>query len=130
MFDRYIICEHDFRNVISDQGVMGFQLRTRLPYYRGLGLSMVQDITLVVDGQAIPRDALSVTVHGNTYSLSAMETEYVDRWEFGEEAVLTARLPGGLAKGLHKVDLTHTLRISYLPFLSIGSDTKVLALAD
>ncbi|HRF46819.1 MAG TPA: DUF6379 domain-containing protein [Anaerolineales bacterium] len=130
MFDRYIICEHDFRNVVGDQGVVGFQLRTRLPYYRGLGLSMVQDITLVVDGQVIPRDSLSVTVHGNTYSMVAMETAYSDRWEFGEEAVLTARLPGGLAKGLHKVDLTHTLRISYLPFLSIGSDTKVLALAD
>lgn len=130
MFDRYIICEHDFRNVINDQGVMGFQLRTRLPYYRGLGLSMVQDITLVVDGQIIPRDSLNVTVHGNTYSMTEMETEYVDRWEFGEEAVLTAQRPGGLSAGLHKVELTHTLRISYLPFLSIGSDTKVLALAD
>jgi hypothetical protein len=129
MFDRYIICEHDFRNVVSAGEVVGFQLRTRLPYYRGLGLSMVEDIAILIDGQPIPREALSLTVHGNTYALSEMETEYVDRWEFGEEAVLIARFPGGLAAGLHKVDLTHTLRISYLPFLSIGSDTKVLALA-
>mgnify|MGYP000937884905 CR=1 FL=1 len=44
MFDRYIICEHDFHNIVSEQGVVGFQLRTRLPYYRGLGLSMVHRV--------------------------------------------------------------------------------------
>ncbi len=130
MFDRYIICENGFRNVASAGEIVGFQLRTRLPYYRGLGLSMVEDVALSVDGHPIPREALSLSVHGNTYPLSEMETEYVDRWEFGEEAILIAQLPGGLAPGLHKVDVTQTLRISYLPFLATGSDTKVLTLSD
>jgi hypothetical protein len=58
-----------------------------------------------------------------------MEREYEDRWEFGEEGIVTVLKPGGLKKGLHKIEMEDTLRISYLPFLLIGADNKVLELA-
>jgi hypothetical protein len=129
MFDKYIICEQDFRNVVEFGEITGFQFRARLPYYRRLGLSMIEDLAVAVDGKAIPRAALRVTLHGNTYTLSEMETEYEDAWEFGEEAVITVHLPGGLPPGPHQIGMEDTLRISYLPFLSTGSDSKVLELA-
>jgi hypothetical protein len=130
MFDRYMICEHDFRNVTEAGEVTGFQFFARLPYYRGLGLSMIEDLAITVDGRPISREALRVTLHGNTYTMAEMECEYVDRWEFGEEAIITILQPRGLSKGLHKIEMKDTLRISYLPFLSTGSDTKVLELAE
>ena len=129
MFDKYMICEHDFRNMVEAGEVTGFQFKARLPYYRGIGISMIEDLAVTVDAQRFPRQALRITLHGNTYTLDAMEGEYEDRWEFGEEGIVTVQNPGGLTPGLHKIELEAVLRISYLPFLLTGGDTKVLELA-
>jgi hypothetical protein len=129
MFEKYMICEQDFRNVIEDERITGFQFKARLPYYRGLGISMIEDLSVTVDAQRYPRESLRVTIHGNTYTLDEMEQEYEDRWEFGEEGILTVQKPGGLTPGLHKIEMEDTLRISYLPFLLTGKDNKVLELA-
>ena len=128
MFDKYIICENGFQNVTAGGKVTGFQLRARLPYYRGLGISMVEDLSLKVDGEIVPRQALRVTLHGSTYTLDEMEKEYDDRWEFGEEGLVTIDKPGGLTPGKHKIELSPSLRISYLPFILVGQDTKELTL--
>ncbi len=128
MFDQYMICEQDFRNVVEDGRITGFQFQARLPYYRGLGVSMVEDLAVTVDGQRYPRQALQVLLHGNRYTLDEMEHEYEDRWEFGEPASILVQKPGGLSHGLHKIEMQDTLRISYLPFLLVGSDYKVLKL--
>ena len=128
MFDKYIICEDGFRNVSTGDQVTGFQLKARLPYYRGLGISMVEDLAIKVDGIEIPRQAIRVTLHGNTYTLDEMEKEYDDRWEFGEEGIVTVNQAGGLTPGKHKIELSPSLRISYLPFTLVGQDTKELAL--
>jgi hypothetical protein len=129
MFDKYIICENGFRNISEGGKATGFQFKARLPYYRGLGISMVEDLKLKVDGNEVPRQAIQVTLHGNTYTLDQMETEYDDRWEFGEEGLLTVQHPGGLTAGKHQIELSPSLRISYLPFILVGTDTKTLELA-
>src|SRR5512137_2434419 len=113
MFEKYMICEHDFQNVVEGDQVIGFQFKARLPYYRGLGISMIENLSVMVDAQRFPREALRVTLHGNTYTLDGMEQEYDDRWEFGEEGIVTIHKSGGLAPGLHKVEMEDTLRISY-----------------
>lgn len=129
MFDKYIICEDGFSNVTEGGQVTGFQLQARLPYYRGLGLSMVEDLNIKVDGQEVPRAAVKVTLHGNTYTLDEMETEYEDRWEFGEKGLVVVSKPGGLTPGKHRLELAPHLRISYLPFILVGEDVKELSIA-
>jgi hypothetical protein len=126
MFDRYIIVEDSLRNVDGD----GFAFEIRMPYYRGLGLSMVEDVAVEVDGRRYPREAVRFTVHGNTYTLAEMETEYEDRWEFGEPATVTVAHPGGLEPGEHVVANEQRLRISYLPWLGGGRDEKTLRLRE
>ncbi len=128
MFDKYIICEDLFKNVTENGKVIGFQFNTRLPYYRGRGISMVENLAVTVDSESFPRDAIQVTLHGNTYTLDQMEKEYDDRWEFGEKGTLTVLKPGGLSKGEHQVALVDQLRISYLPWPLIGKDRKTLTL--
>jgi hypothetical protein len=114
--------------VVEGSAVRGFQLQARLPYYRGLGLSMVENVALTVDGEAIPREAIRVTLHGNTYTLDQIEHELDDRWEFGEIGTVTVEQPGGLAPGEHTIELAPTMRISYLPFPLTGRDRKRLRL--
>jgi hypothetical protein len=88
---------------------------------------MVEDVTVTVDGHRYPREALTFTVHGNTYTLDELETEYEDRWEMGEPATVTVR--GELAPGEHVVANTQRLRISYLPWPGGGGDEKRMVLA-
>lgn len=129
MFDKYIVCEDGFQNVSEGGQVIGFQVKARLPYYRGLGLSMVETLGVAIDSEPVAREAIRVTLHGNTYTLDEMEREYEDRWEFGEEGTVTVVKAGGLTPGAHTVEVSPQLRVSYLPFILMGRDTKVLTLA-
>lgn len=51
MFDQHIICREGFSNVTRDGEVIGVRFLARLPYYRGLGLSMVEDIAVTLNGE-------------------------------------------------------------------------------
>ena len=126
MFDRYMICEDTVRNVSTDGRVRGFEFGARLPYYRGIGLSMVEDVAVTVDGEKVRRDSVRVTVGGRTFTLDEMETEYEARWEFGDIVTVTVLKDGGLSKGEHKLELVEQLRVSYMPFPLQGKDAKVV----
>ena len=128
MFDKYIIVEDTLRNVAEGGDVTGFQLGVRLPYYRGLGLSMVEDVEVTVDGETAPAEAVSLTVHGNTYRLTELPGIFDDRWEMGEVAIVSVAKAGGLAGGEHAVSVRERLRISYMPVPGGGADHKTLAL--
>ncbi|MCS6946976.1 MAG: DUF6379 domain-containing protein, partial [Steroidobacteraceae bacterium] len=117
------------QRVADIDGAPGFALLARLPYYRGLGLSMVEDIAIKIDGLTIPRDDIRFSVRGRTWTLQQMETEYGDRWNFGEKARILCRLPQGLAAGPHTVEASIRMRISYLPFTPTTTDRKVLSVA-
>ena len=106
----------------------GFSFLGRLPYYRGLGLSMIEDIEVTLDGEKLPRDQVRFSVRGKTYTLDEMETVYDDRWNFGEKATIIA-LNGGLTPGEHQIGFAVRMRVSYLPFVPTTRDSKTLALA-
>lgn len=128
MFDRYVIGEEGFRNLTADGKVIGFQLRVRIGYYRGLVLSMVEGFDVSVDGERYPRQENLFEVRGRTFTFAQMETEYDERWEMGEYATVTVPRPGGLAPGKHQLDVTEFLRVSYIPVLTQAHDRKELAL--
>ena len=44
-------------------------------------------------------------MRGRTWTLDQMETEYGDRWNFGEKARVTVQKAGGLAPGRHRIEL-------------------------
>jgi len=80
MMDNKMIIEGSLES--SDKG---FAFYGRLPYYRGLGLSMIEDIAVSVDGEAVARGDVRLHLHGNTYTLDQMETVYDDRWRTGQD---------------------------------------------
>ena len=129
MMDNKMIVEGSLENYIQDGEVKGFKFLGRLPYYRGLGLSMVEDIAVEIDGEAIAREDVRFHVRGKTYTLDEMETVYDDRWNFGEQATIIGLRDGGLDEGSHKVGFAVRMRISYLPMVPTTRDTKELALA-
>jgi hypothetical protein len=129
MMDNKMICTELFENVEENGQVTGFAFLGRLPYYRGLGLSMIEDILVSVDGEKIAREDVRFSVRGKTYTLDEMETVYDDRWNFGEKARIIGLKPGGLAPGKHRIEFAVRMRVSYLPFVPTTKDSKELALA-
>ncbi|WP_430388165.1 C-glycoside deglycosidase beta subunit domain-containing protein [Blastomonas fulva] len=124
MMDNKMIIEGSLENVDG-----GFAFQGRLPYYRGLGLSMVEDIEVSVDGEPVAREAIRFSVRGKTYTLDEMETVYDNRWNFGEKATIIVLKDGGLRPGSYCIGFGTRLRISYLPMVPTTRDTKELALA-
>lgn len=115
MNKKYIICRDGFKNVTEDGKTIGFQILVRLPYYRGIPLSLVDDIQVNVDGEEFPRDAFTLkTSSGYAFTLDEMATVTKYRWEFGEKAVLFVKKDGGLQPGEHTVEVRIHKNITYL----------------
>jgi len=126
MFDKYIVCEEGFRRL--GDGRTGGRIEVRMPYYRGLGLSMVEAVDLVLDGTPVPSERTTFTVHGNTYTFAELPTVTDDRWEMGERAELAFETDQPLGPGEHDVAVSVRLRISYMPVPGGGRDRKRLTL--
>lgn len=129
MMDNKMIVEGSLANYVEDGVVKGVQVKGRLPYYRGLGLSMVEDIALEIDGEPVAREHIRFSVRGKTYTLDEMETVYDDRWNYAEKATIVALKEGGLAPGDHSVTMAVRMRVSYLPFVPTTKFTRQMALA-
>ena len=127
MYDQYIVCEENFR--LLDDGRTGGVVEVRMPYYRGLGLSMVEAVDLVLDGAPVPAMRTTFTVHGNTYTFAQLPQTFDDRWEMGERAQLAFETDEPLEPGEHDVTVAVRLRISYMPVPGGGRDSKRLTLA-
>ena len=128
MFDKYIIDPASVANTGPTDAPTGFSFTTKLGYYRGLGLSMVEDLKVSIDGEALPREAITFDEGAGPITLDEMETAFDRRWPFGAPATITVAHPGGFPKGEHKLALQQRLRVSYLPFPSFNNDEKVISL--
>lgn len=125
MFDKYLIVDDSLHNLPDGSG---FAFEARLGYYRGLGLSMIEELAVTVDGEEMDRTAIRFHDGETALTMDDMETAYDKRWEFGAKATISVVKAGGLAAGEHKLDLREKLRISYLPFPSFNSDSKNLTI--
>ena len=125
MFDKYIVIPGSVRNVKQGDEVIGFAFDTRITYYRGLGISMVEPFEIRVDGgEVIPADKLRFAIGDRSWTFDELEHDYESRWELLDVATVTALVPGGLAAGPHELEVIEVLRVSYLPF---PSRTKLVA---
>jgi len=129
MFDKFLICEDGFRHVISETGhVEGFEMKIRIPYYRGIPLSMVESITVKVQNLVFTNEHIRFTVAQGSFMMSEMETVGDKRWNLDEAATIKIYKPGGLINYDHPVELEIMIRTPYLRFP--GRDRKVLLLQE
>mgnify|MGYP001123033851 CR=1 FL=1 len=128
MFEPYVISDDGFENVAKDGKIIGYQLKTRIAYYRGVPLSMVDKVELVVDDQPVPSEKMRFTVGEDTFTLKEMETVTSVKWEFGQQATIFVDQPGGLSKGEHKIFLSQTTRVAYYPFPLEGRRTQIMTI--
>jgi len=114
MYDKYMVSRDDIQSVVENGVGKGFTVQLRIPYYRGVSLSLVEDIQIKFNNRLFTRDELTFTVSGETFTFAEMATVTTIRWEFGEKASVFVPLPGGIPLGLHRVEVSVTIRVSYM----------------
>lgn len=115
MLERTQMQSSGFRNTGSPDAPTGFQLRLRLPNYRGTRLSLIDGVDVTVDGESFSHEANRIEVEGRTYGISELREETAARWPIGVAATVFVDKPGGLAPGIHTVVTTVRLRQPYFP---------------
>lgn len=125
MFDNYIYIEKSLRNVKTEEGIVGFEMETLMPYYRGIPLSLVRDFEVEVDGTVYEKSNFQFSVDGGEefFTLDEMKTVCDIKWEYGTPGILRVLSPGGLPKGEHTVRLYVSVIVFYVPFPSAGTRT-------
>ena len=121
MFDNNVFIKDTCKNTEVDNKTIGFELQTHITYYRAIPLSMVNDIAVKLDGEAIPREDIRCSVdRTDWFTLSEMQTVTTYKWEYGEPLYVRVLKEGGMSKGTHKVELTVSTRTAYIPVPIVG----------
>lgn len=116
LLERDLIQAVGFRNVVDGGLVTGFQLRVRMPSYRGMAASLIDGIAVRVgDIVDVPADVPLWTLQGSTYTLQQLWDGDGVRWPLEDAAIVTVPFAGGLPEGVHEVSIELRLRMSYIP---------------
>ncbi len=115
MLEREVIQSRGFVNVGDRAAPVGFELRVRTPYYRGVWLSLVEGADITVDGERFDCTSVTWILGGREYGVDDLATATEARWPFEEAATLRVAKPGGLEPGLHEVEVALVWRMSYMP---------------
>ena len=126
LLERDLIQSVGFRNVRENGRITGFQLRLRMPSYRGMTASLIDGVAVRVgDLVDVAADVPLWTLQGETYTLQELWDGDGVRWPLEEAAIVTVPLEGGLPDGVHEVSIELRLRMSYIPVEHQPSTYKV-----
>lgn len=115
-FEMNILCQQGFKNVVENGKIVGFQLRTKINYYRGICLPLIDYFEVDVDGEYFGPETISFSVDGvEFFTLDECKKRPDKRWEYGQKGYVRVTKPGGLTQGMHTVRLTQRPDICYLP---------------
>lgn len=102
-------------------GDEGLELEVRLPWYRSLALSCVEDLELWIGGEPVSSSELRLVVNEQERSLGDLESLDDETWFVRDPVVL--RLARTVDPG-EEVDVRVTLRLR-IPYIVTGPDTPL-----
>lgn len=91
----------------------------RMPWYRALPMSSVEDMEIQIDGHDIDQASINWTVEGRTYSRAELAESWQNWWFPTDTAYMTGDLPAGFTPGS---EATVTIRLGlYIPYINAGA---------
>lgn len=115
MLERTLVQSTGFRNVGAAQHRTGFELRLRLPSYRGLRACLVDGVDVTVDGERFDCADNRYLLGGDEYTFEQLRCATEARWQLGQTCTVRVARGGGLATGVHQVAVAVRIRQSYIP---------------
>ena len=111
---KYAIDPDEIQSVVKNGVAVGFEVKTKIPYYRGVSLSLIDTVRISLDGQEYGPSDMTFTIGSETYTFDEMSTMPDLRWEYGEKMTIFVRRNGGIHLGTHRVDVFIGIRVSYM----------------
>lgn len=115
MLERHLVQSVGFRNTGPVEARTGFEIRLRLPSYRGLRASLIDGVDVTVDGERFDHADNQLVIGGQVLDLAALREAADLRWPLDEAAVVRVSKPGGLVPGVHDITVGVRVRQSYIP---------------
>ena len=94
---------------------MGYSFDVRLSYYRGHFLSVIDELTVSVDGEEVKPQDITFCLHGKEFGVSQLHEATTEFWGIKEPATIKIFREGGLEKGEHEIDFHLVFRSPYMP---------------
>lgn len=110
MLDTPMIQTGGFKNAPG-----GFEIRLRLPYYRGLWANLLEGATIEVDGEAFAAEDVRWSIGDASFTIADLQEPTDLRWPVDVPAVLSVPRDEPLSIGFHEVQVELGLRMSYIP---------------
>ncbi|WP_428334330.1 C-glycoside deglycosidase beta subunit domain-containing protein [Novosphingobium sp.] len=115
MLEHQLIQSTGFENFGPVDAREGFAVRIRIPNYHGTRLSQLDGFDVTVDGEVFGFEQNRFRIRDEVYTLAEMREAIDPRWEMFEPGQILIDKPGGLAPGIHRVEVTARIRYSYFP---------------
>lgn len=111
------LVEDDSLRVTPD----GYEVQVRLPWYRSIPLSCIEQVRIALDGVWAEPEATSFGVNGATYRLADLAALPDESWFIIDPATVHVSSPGHLTTGEpHTVEVELAFRI---PYIQVGPGT-------
>lgn len=135
---RYVdpVCDNSLKSYFVNGEKMGYQFDVRLACYRGHFLSLINELSVTTDGEAVPERDITFCLHGKEYGIEQMKLNCNDFWPIAEAATIRIHKKGGLPEGDHEIDFHLIYRCPYMPIGELeympwdSSQKKVLTLKE
>lgn len=114
-FEKRVIREDGFYNILLNGKQVGFNLDLRINYYRGLPLSSVHKLEVTVDGKKIPEYLMLFQLHEKYFTLQELPAMYREYWGIKTPAHLRI-FNYGLEPGKHNVSVRLEFKSPYMEF--------------
>lgn len=111
MFDEELISGEVLRP-LRDRG-LGVRVWLRLPWYRSLPLSCIEQIEVEIDGERVADNGVSLSLYGYDHPLSDLPALHDIWWFVLDAADVAVHTQAPLPLGDHQVDVTMQCRIPY-----------------
>lgn len=131
-----VIREDSLKNIYAHGNVVGYQFDVRLSYYRGHFLSVINQLSVAVDGEDIDPATVRFELKGQEYGISQLSDLVNVFWPILEPATIKIFKVGGLSQGEHEIDFQLIFRSPYMPISETeympvdSSDKKIVTLKD
>ncbi|MFS0924622.1 DUF6379 domain-containing protein [Enterococcus casseliflavus] len=127
MFDNNVFIKNSFKKTVVENKVTGFELQTHITYYRAIPLSMINDIRVKVDSEAVSRENILCSVDQiDWFTLDEMTTVTTYKWEYGEPLYIRVRQETELTPGEHEIELAVVTRTAYIPVPIEGVQKRIV----
>jgi hypothetical protein len=110
--------------VFSDGACTGYTFRLNNLSYRGIWLSTIEDLELIVDGESVPKGDMRLCLGTFSCTIDNLPNNADVFWGVTDECFINVNKVGGLAPGAHQFEIMISKRNDFGHSYGEGTDLE------